>query len=222
MSRDVVEIYRAATPLQAQQLIAFLDAEGIDAYPSNVGLQGAAGDVPFGWATSPVVVVAEDDEKRARAFAAEFDRMLREGRGPDFGETAEQITAWREWPACPQCRTRRMTACPVCGEAGDNFAKTDYDERGAEVNPSRRDVPLHEVDSNRPLIECPMCEERFRPEFYRRCAHCGHDFGEGIDLDEKSNREPLRWDTMVLFGFIAFCLITIGWLLGRLDTFRPR
>ncbi|MBI3839763.1 MAG: DUF2007 domain-containing protein [Planctomycetia bacterium] len=67
-------IYSAATVEQAHMLMNILREHGIYAYVSNVSLQFAVWELPFGVPTAPRVVVHEDDFQEARGIALEFDR----------------------------------------------------------------------------------------------------------------------------------------------------
>lgn len=213
MSRDLIEIYRAANPIQAQQLVAFLAEEGIEAYIENAALLGGAGELPLGWATSPRVTVAEDDLKRAQAFAAEFNRILVEGRQADFDVLRETRLAWSEWPCCPDCGRRRLTSCPACGEADDDFARSEFDEQGLVAKSLRSMEGTAGESEFRPLVECSMCEERFRPKFYQRCAACGHDFGEGADPRWESEPSTVKWYAVLL---VVAIVGSLAWAVGVL------
>src|SRR5438045_1005696 len=76
MSDTTVVIYNARNLQQAQLLNELLDDEGIEARIVNDGLQAVAGELPFGWVTSPRVVVREADVAAARAVAEAFDKRI--------------------------------------------------------------------------------------------------------------------------------------------------
>jgi len=65
MSEPVVVFVANDFP-QAHLLRAALAAEGIEAFVLNEPLVGALGDLPMGWATAARLLVAAEDEARAR------------------------------------------------------------------------------------------------------------------------------------------------------------
>jgi hypothetical protein len=73
---DVV-IYSAASSEQAHLLKFALVERGIAAEVINDALQFAVGSVPFGYGTSPRVIVRAKDAQQARQLALEFERDLR-------------------------------------------------------------------------------------------------------------------------------------------------
>jgi hypothetical protein len=75
-------IYSAASAEQAHLLANLLNDEGIYAYVTNQSLRIAGGDLPFGTATAPQVVVHQDDADEARQLAVEFDHMTRSSCKP--------------------------------------------------------------------------------------------------------------------------------------------
>ncbi|HEV3022391.1 MAG TPA: DUF2007 domain-containing protein, partial [Pirellulales bacterium] len=125
-------IYTAANVQQAHLLKNLLDEAGIPATVANEALQGAAGEVPLGWATSARVMVSDDRAAESRRIAEEFDAKLataaRLARSPQpMGSTsaesrqgptgaepltsrddiADELAAQRR-PRCPQCGRPRM------------------------------------------------------------------------------------------------------------------
>lgn len=102
--------------------------------------------------------------------------------------------ACHEWPVCPQCFARRQTVCPVCQVAGSDFPAADYQ---APVAPQRQSdgswgpqTAAGEVLASPLLLLCPTCDEAFPPQYYRRCQRCGHDFGQGIDVQPQGAELP--------------------------------
>ncbi len=100
---DPVEVYRASGLADAHVLRLRLDAEGISAWVDNELLQGAAGDLPLGWAAAPRVMVARSDEAAAGAVA---DRFTRDRPQDPPGSLA-----------CLACLSPMGAAdtCPACG-----------------------------------------------------------------------------------------------------------
>ena len=112
------------------------------------------------------------------------------------------------WPACPSCKKRRLTVCPACQEASEEFPLADYQADGMPVHNTR--TGQAEANSNPqkyPLLECTTCSEVFRPTFYRHCAWCGFGFVDGKTIDLKGFYHQLeRRPTMVL---IALCVLGV-------------
>jgi hypothetical protein len=103
----------------------------------------------------------------------------------DEDEGPVELAPWLSWPRCPLCSQRRQARCPTCGHADDDFPLADYQEAGAESRYPTNRLRLHfaEVETeDAVLLLCPHCEEAFRPRFYRRCAACGFEFGDGVQL----------------------------------------
>ena len=167
MSGEPTVIYRAASPQQAHLLKSVLENRGIAAWVVNEAMQIAGGDLPLGWTAAAQVVVGENDAEEARQIAVEFDQTT--AHEPQSDEDVADIQspqAWQDWPICSQCQERRQARCPVCGSAGTAFPLADIEQHGGQ---------------SRVLLICATCDDHFRPEFYRVCHRCGHDYGDGIE-----------------------------------------
>ena len=71
----MIEIYRAANPMQAHLLRGLLESEGIDARVLGESLFNVRGEAPMTTETLPVVAVSrEEDVERAREVAEAFDK----------------------------------------------------------------------------------------------------------------------------------------------------
>jgi hypothetical protein len=68
---DPVVVYVARDFPQAHLLRVALEAEGIEAFVQNEDLRAAAGDLPLGWSTAARLLVAAEDEARAREVLRE-------------------------------------------------------------------------------------------------------------------------------------------------------
>lgn len=168
---EPVVIYSAANSQQANLLRNLLEERGIAAWVQNDMIQSAAGELPLGWRGDCQVVVRDADAPEARRLALEFEEQLKADPLPEETGASNYYAAidqWQEWPQCPECGERRHTRCPLCGMAGDRFPLVDLET--TEAGP-------------RVLLMCAACDDPFRPEFYRLCHRCGHDFGHGIRLD---------------------------------------
>jgi hypothetical protein len=100
---NVVEVYWAKDAPHAHLVKTALQKAGIPAEVVGEMLQAAVGDLPWGPSTSPRVWVAKQDEARARAVIAEWERQRREE--PDDGGVT--------W-ACPHCGAEVDAGFDVC------------------------------------------------------------------------------------------------------------
>ena len=79
--------------------------------------------------------------------------------------------------------------------------------------------PLSESEESSPaLVEgaamsaiCPLCDWLFAPEFYRRCAWCGHDFGSGIEIESsRSLDQTERLNPRVISVALGLLALMLG------------
>jgi rubredoxin len=173
MAAEPTVVYSAANTQQAYLLKGLLEEQGIAARVVNDAVQMAGGELPLGWPSAARVVVAEADAERARAFAAEFDRRTVQERrteqqasDDDADDDLPPGPNWSDWPLCPDCGARRTAHCPDCGAS-----RTDF--RLAEQQPSGEGEEV--------LLTCDDCDDVIQPQWYRRCAACGHDFSSGLE-----------------------------------------
>lgn len=128
MSPRHTVIYTARTAQDAHFLKNLLANARIEALVVNDTLDLGAGSNPWGWSTSPRVLVAEEDAPRARQIALEFDREAAAsaaGPGAEGPEPEAPSEVSEDWPRCPGCGAPRSTRCPVCGTAGSDFRPAD-------------------------------------------------------------------------------------------------
>jgi hypothetical protein len=124
------------------------------------------------------------------------------GSGPEHGAATSMV-----WPLCPACGRPRHTACPLCGTAGQSFARAD-EEYFADPLPA---------GTTTVRVICSTCDEPFAAQFLRRCQWCGHDFGEGL-LAEIPARigaapEPLNGRALfVALGLLAVVTLVVVYL----------
>jgi hypothetical protein len=127
---------------------------------------------------------------------------------------------WLDWPRCPKCGRNRQTFCPTCDIAGDQFPLAEYIPAAAPVERTRRDSgcacktcdELPDENLAPVLLMCPSCDEAFAPKFYRLCEECGHDFGDGRQVELP---EPEELTGRALLVMVALVILTIG-ILGYL------
>ena len=113
---------------------------------------------------------------------------------------------WAGWPTCPQCHTRREARCSVCMARGTDFRLADFEEPDDPEEIGGADV----------LLLCSTCDEPFTPDFYRCCAECGFDFGEGLEQSETAHEAlnhraalVLAGVALLLVGLLAFFAIVL-------------
>ena len=183
-------IYSAASIQQAYLLKGLLGQQGIAAHVVNDAIQIAGGDLPLGWTAAAKVVVGDQDAPAARQLAEEFDRQT--ACQPVDDDVCDMATdaQWDDWPVCPQCGERRSARCPVCHGSGRDFALADLQQS---------------AERDRVLLVCPDCDDHFLPEWYRRCARCGHDFGSGIEA-----QSPAAFATPVTLREWLVAALTVG------------
>jgi len=209
MAERPTEIFRAANSQHAHMLREMLEERGIKTFIVNEALQTAGGDLPLGWTAAPRIMVAEEDAAKGRVIAEQFDAMLRDG-GSVATEDFEVAEAdWTQWPVCPKCHHRREVLCEVCGSRGTKFALADLPQQEAGTSV---------------LLFCDSCDDHFRPQFFRVCHHCGHDFGSGLETQAVYEKLELPENTrrvwLVVGGMLAL-VAAIGAYLYWLMSTRP-
>ena len=62
---------------------------------------------------------------------------------------------------------------------------------------------------------CATCDDHFQPEWFRLCPSCGHDYGDGVEVERPAGpKEPLNARTwLVLAGLLAGCAVVVAYLL---------
>jgi hypothetical protein len=240
MSQQQTVIYAARTLQDAHLLKNLLQQFEIEAAVLNDLLERGSGVGVVGWPTSARVVVAEEDAPRAREIALEFDRQLGStAAGPtDEGPQAEEPAAAPEpWPTCPGCGARRSTRCPICGTAGSDFQAADMGfvwipglaDAAAEApsctcgpggcTPVREQAEIpaveeDEAESPARLLVCPTCDEPFTPQYPRLCEWCGHDFGDGyeVELPQEPEEQINARVIAAIVGLLAFVAAMVVYL----------
>ncbi len=143
-----------------------------------------------------------------------------------------------DWPTCPGCGERRSTRCAVCGTAGTDFQPADMGftwipglEDAAAAAPSCGCGPggctpagqmtglptADESQAEQParLLMCPTCDEPFTPEYPRMCEWCGHDFGEGheVELPGPPEEEINSRVIAVIVGLVVLAVAMVVYLM---------
>jgi hypothetical protein len=144
------------------------------------------------------VTVGVRDATEARRIAEDFDsRTAHEPTPDDAAEAA--TTEWADWPTCPQCGERRAVRCSVCGSSGTGFPLIDIDDTDA---------------GQRVLLMCEACDDHFRPDFFRHCHRCGHDYGNGFEVERQ--RTAIEYTTrtgLVLAALLAGAALFVGYFI---------
>jgi uncharacterized paraquat-inducible protein A len=193
MSAEPIVIYSAASTQQAHLLKSLLAQCGIAAHVVNDSIQIAGGELPLGWTAAARVVVSAADAADARRLAEEFDRRTSCEATLDQAVFETEDGPWTDWPACPRCGERRVARCPICETSGAEFPLADMQETSAGA---------------RVLLMCRTCDDHMLPQWYRRCARCGHDYGAGIEpaSDLISPLPQLELNPRVAFVLAALVL----------------
>jgi hypothetical protein len=154
MSDELITVWRGPSAEQAQTVKRMLDDRGVEVFVA--ACETAMGE----W----TVLAPPDKASRVRRFIEQAEEPDQEYDDDDLLDDR----VWRQWPRCGECNAHRITRCRYCGSTGSDFPVAD----GAPIEEAEAAI----------LLCCAICDEPFEPEFYRRCAECGEDFGRGIDV----------------------------------------
>jgi len=209
MPGEPTVIYSADNVQQAYLLKGLLEERGIFARVVNDAIQIAGGDLPLGWTAAAKVVVPDQDAPAARRLAEEFDRQTAHEPLADDNRELSAAAPWDEWPVCPRCGERRSARCPICHTSGSNFDLADLQESAS---------------GERVLFFWPNCDDHFRPEWYRLCARCGHDFGKGIQVTQAAGPAQLIGirELLVIAGTTALLLAAAAYFVWLFSARPPR
>jgi hypothetical protein len=102
-------------------------------------------------------------------------------------------------------------AVPSESECGDRRL-----ENSSTGDTGRTSEGSADVDSP-VLLFCPACSEAFSPEFFRLCAQCGHDFGEGreVAVPRSSEMNNRVLAALIALGTLAVAMLAYFWMLFR-------
>lgn len=102
---DPIELYRARGLPEAHAIRLLLEEEGIPVRIDNELLQGALGELPFGWTTAPRVLVERSREEDARRILDAFlERIARNDAEDEHRDRCLACGAsMREFDVCPKC-----------------------------------------------------------------------------------------------------------------------
>ena len=171
MSRQPTIVYSADNVQQAYLLRSLLEDEGICRAGCKRRHSNRRRRPACGLDCRPRSLSLMTMEQ-AREFVAQFDQQtLRHSRSIESeDDSTDEPTVWQDWPHCPDCLQSRSARCPTCRASGIDFPLAD----------------LPDIDDGEPpLLHCPSCDDTFHPQWYRLCARCGHDFGAGLEIQQK-------------------------------------
>ena len=128
-----------------------------------------------------------------------------ETAGTDFAQADRQFlgTPGPEGPAKP-------TSCG-CGPGGCSGGATAPGEEPTAEGSSEGCVPGETAPGAGPppvMLMCPTCDEPFVPEYPRRCEWCGHDYGDGYEVDQPRQLEQVNSRAIALI--LGLLLVFIG------------
>ena len=202
---DQVVVFTDARPELAYLVRDRLVEAGIEAFLENEALRQGAGELPW-YSIAPRVVVAETDAEAAHEIVREF---LDEARG-SIADDADRASAAANGECravsaatasttvvavCPQCQRPRLTVCPFCQTASAKFPLADQPPGSAEGPPG--------------LLLCTTCDEPFEPAYLRRCEWCGHDFGDGVEIERQEATTNLNERVITVVIGLAIALVAI-------------
>ena len=125
---------------------------------------------------------------------------------------------------CPGCGKPLESICPYCRAAGSDFPAADMDfsmsvietqcdcggscGQGGGADAGKSAEPAEPAPDDAwlelpTMLMCPSCDEPFPPKYYRQCAECGHDFGEGVELPEPVHHEQISPRVVIVMGILA-------------------
>jgi hypothetical protein len=101
---EPVELYRARGADEAHALRAHLEAAGVQARVDGELLGGLVGEVPFGWATAPRLLVPRGRLEVAEAVLADFLGGAARRAGAGAGGDAACLACGADMGDDPACR----------------------------------------------------------------------------------------------------------------------
>ena len=229
MAQEPTVIYTARSMQEAHLLKNLLAERQIEAIVLNDALEGGSGVQYVGWSTAARVAVDEEHAVVARQLAARFDHQQ------TLSDDNADEDILDEWPRCPECDARRSTRCPVCSTAGTEFPSVDM---GFDWIPQPGDLatttgchcgpggctsgdpgpepvsPDHEA-APPTMLTCTTCDEPFVPGYPRLCEWCGHDFGNGFEVEvSEGPPEPIgNRPVLVMIALGLLLSVLIGYFM---------
>lgn len=218
MSRDLIIVYTAAHPWQAGLLRNLLADYGIEATVR----ESAFAEDPTNVRSQPQVLVPREHVVFALEVARDFEAQQQRSSSPaDRALRREplELPHWRDWPTCPHCHERRPTACPGCQSRGADFPLAEFVTDAAGDHPVRWVADRSDDPHAKVFLACPTCDEIFEPRFPRRCARCGHDFGDGVEPpasalrpDDELNRHAISLlAVLACIVFATAIVLALAW-----------
>ena len=107
----LIEVYRAFSVAEAHMLRAALDEAGVEGFIDGELLQGAVGELAFGWSTAPRVMVSEKQLTAAR----EVIEHIKARKELTERQTARESGEALHCLACGNPMDESQTKCGNCG-----------------------------------------------------------------------------------------------------------
>lgn len=144
------------------------------------------------------------------------------------------------WPRCPQCGQPRETSCPKCAHIGHHLPQAETPVDADDLAAIRKEPTIVELNTGmdatraepqddsllRPQpqddlhwVLCPICDWLFQPRYYRRCAWCSHNFGDGLDVQQPPanfEQEPVNLRMLLLAGGLLVLMLAMLIYFGSL------
>lgn len=233
MAQEPTVIYTASTVQNAHLLKNLLAEHQIEAIVLNDVLAGGSGVDVVGWSTAARVAVDEEHAVVARQMAVRFDHKQSLTDNSDDNHSDGNILD--EWPRCPECDARRSTQCRICATAGTEFPPVDmgFDwvpqpgdiagmtdchcgPKGCTPGDPEAEQPPPDDEASAPtMLMCTMCDEPFVPAYPRLCEWCGHDFGDGFEVELPAGpTEPIgHRPVLVMIGLGVVLTVVLGYFM---------
>jgi hypothetical protein len=123
-------------------------------------------------------------------------------------------------PDADSCRRARTDCCGGQNRAGCSAHGDESDNDEPLLADSASSAAPADLSLAAPavMLVCPICDEAFPPKFFRRCRHCEHDFGSGLELD--SGEESAAASHRVVLTILAVLAAMAGIAVYLLFLFR--
>jgi hypothetical protein len=108
--QNLVEVYRARNTPAAYLLKGALEDAGIKTIIEGEMLQGALGEIPLGWSSSPRVLVERRDEPKAREIIRHTEKA-----SPDERPRTGKLDNGCVCLSCGASLSEDDETCPECG-----------------------------------------------------------------------------------------------------------
>ena len=160
--------------------------------------------------------------KRRQTFCPTCDLADDDFRLAEYMPVSEPIGAPGSEPERTDSTVAPSQGCCGGGSCGGATSSSDSGYSDGSPADGPADETEHSLGASAEatlpiLLFCPACSEAFSPVFYRLCAQCGYDFGEGREIElprqnEMNNRVLIA---LLVLGGLAVGLFAYFWILFR-------